>query len=80
MQAQQPHNLHIEIDNPAGEIVPSMSSRINQDDWLPNLTVQDPGEAAVTILKSTRVFSYSSLSTTLAVIFKEAQEKLEDWI
>ena len=43
VQVEQAPKLHIEIANPAGEVVPNLSSKINEDDWLPNLTVQDPG-------------------------------------
>ena len=47
MQAQHVRNLHIDIDNPAGEVVPTRSSEINEDDWHPNLIDQDLGEKAV---------------------------------
>ena len=47
MQALNIRNLHIDIDNPASEIVPNRTSEINEDDWLPNLADhQEPGETA----------------------------------
>jgi len=40
----QSRGLHLDIENPAGEVVGDMSARINQDDWQPGMTQPDLSE------------------------------------
>ena len=39
----------MEIENPAGEVVDEISDRINEDDWMPGMSGQDPSAPSSTL-------------------------------
>lgn len=46
LQAGRGSGLRVEIDNPAGVVIPAFLAEINQDDWLPDMTAEEEGESA----------------------------------